>query len=263
MSTAREHIVEPHLHSREIDPEGEATLEVMSGAPHFNRWMFDTIRPYLTGPVLEIGSGIGNLSEHLLATGMPSVLSDLRSHYCRQLQARFGQHESCTRIQQLNLVDPHFARLHRSLYGSFRSAFALNVVEHIQDDALALANASQLLMPGGQMIILVPAYRLLYNRLDRELGHYRRYTRTSLEQLFVSAGLEVMRSFYFNLAGLPGWFVSGTLLGNPKPHAGLLRLYNQLVWLFRIVDRMTLRRLGLSVVAVGRKPDIVSLPVAA
>jgi len=103
----------------------------------------------------------------------------------------------------------------------------------------------------------------IYNRFDRELGHYRRYTRTTLNHLFTANHLDVRRSFYFNLAGTLGWFVSGSLMRNRVLPKGQVSLYNRLVWLFRIVDRLTFRRLGLSVVTVGQASEAARIPAAA
>ena len=248
---------------KDVDPEGEQTLEVMSQAPRFNRWMFETIRPYFSGPILEIGSGIGNISSHLLDSGFESYLSDVRPRYCDQLRATYGAHPACRAVVQLDLVHPDFSRVYRHLLGRFGTVFALNVVEHIEDDHLALANSQRLLRQGGRLIILVPAYQFLYNRLDRELCHFRRYTSGSLNRVFTNSGLDVERSFYFNLAGTFGWFVSGGLLHQKVPSRFMVSLYNVLVPLFRLVDRMTLRRLGLSVITIGRARDAVRLPAAA
>jgi SAM-dependent methyltransferase len=250
----------PELAFKEVDPEGQCTLETLAGAPNFNRWMFETIAPFCASPVLEVGSGIGNISSFLLDAGFAAHLSDLRPHYCRRLRSAFGTHPGCLGVHQLDLVAPDFEQTHAPLLGRFGTVFALNVVEHIADDVRALANCRRLLRPGGHLIVLVPAGAWLYNRLDRELGHYRRYSRHTLEQALVEAGgLDVLRSFCFNLAGTLGWFVSGTLLRNRTPSAALVKLYDRLVWLFQAVDRLTLNRLGLSVITVARASRSVSL----
>jgi SAM-dependent methyltransferase len=243
---------------KEVDPEGEVTLEAMAQAPNFNRWMFQTIRPYITGPVLEVGSGIGNLSAHLLGSGFPSHLSDVRPRYCQKLREAFGRHPCCRGVIQLDLVHPDFDRAYASLLGQFGTVFALNVVEHIADEHRALANCHKLLRPQGTLITLVPAYELLYNRFDRELCHFRRYTRGTLERLFRVNGLEVVRSFYFNLAGTLGWVISGSLLGHSTPSPRLVALYDRLVWLFRLLDRVTDRSMGLSVITIGRAAEAQS-----
>lgn len=238
----------------DCDPEGEATLEALSRAPAFNRWMYQIIRPYLAGPVLEIGSGIGNLSRFLFDDGLPLTLSDLRPGYCRRLGETFGGRPRCGGVVQLDLVHPSFEVAYADLLGSFQTVFALNVLEHVGKDFQAVANCRKLLRPGGRLVLLVPAFNRLFNRLDTALGHYRRYTRPTLEALYQANDLSVERSFYFNLAGIPAWFVSGTILGNRQLPAWPVRVYNALVPVFRLIDWLVGRSFGLSVIAVGRVP---------
>jgi SAM-dependent methyltransferase len=57
---------------------------------------------------------------------------------------------------------------------------ALDVIEHLGDDAEALRWIAGLLRPGGVLIVTVPAYQWLFSDHDRALGHYRRYTRARL-----------------------------------------------------------------------------------
>jgi len=47
---------------KEIDKEGAQTLEIISQARRFNRWMYESIQPYCSGKILEVGSGIGTIS---------------------------------------------------------------------------------------------------------------------------------------------------------------------------------------------------------
>src|SRR5882762_1065888 len=59
---AERNATEPHP----TDPVGAETLECLAGAVRYNAWMFDRIRPWIGSQVLEIGSGIGNLSAFLV-----------------------------------------------------------------------------------------------------------------------------------------------------------------------------------------------------
>jgi 2-polyprenyl-3-methyl-5-hydroxy-6-metoxy-1,4-benzoquinol methylase len=61
---------------KEIDVEGQATLEAISAATRFNEWMYDVISTRLTGEILEIGSGIGNISTHFFKNGHRLTVSD-------------------------------------------------------------------------------------------------------------------------------------------------------------------------------------------
>ena len=237
----------------DADPVGEQTLAVIREAGAFNAWMYETIAPWCTGRLLEIGSGVGNLSQFFLKKEQAIHLTDLRQGYCQALKTEFETLPACLGISQMDLVAPDFEERHTNLLGQFDSVFALNVVEHIEDDRLALANARLLLQPGGRLVILVPAYPSLYTEMDRALGHYRRYTQATLAQVMTEAGLHLIHQQQFNAMGILAWWISGRLQRNTQIPAGQMRLYNAFVPLFKWIDVLLGHRWGLSTIAVGER----------
>jgi SAM-dependent methyltransferase len=236
------------------DPEaGQETLEIFSHTDRFNRWMFERLWPHCRGHVLEIGSGIGNMSALLLEQFETVSLSDIRADYCETLRARFDGNAGLDRVYRMDLGEPELEANFPELTGRFDSILTSNVVEHIKDDALAIRNCYRLLRPGGRLVVLVPAYDFLYNSFDELLGHYRRYTRKSLTGLLQHEGFTIIDSHYFNAVGIAGWWFSGVVLGKKKLPGGQLALYNKLVPLIRLGDVLTLHRIGLSIIAVGEK----------
>src|SRR5882757_2715033 len=199
--------------TEQVDKEGYETLNHLAAANSFNKWMLDTVRPFIKGRVLEAGSGIGNISELLLDMGNEVCLSDFSAPYRDVLREKFSARPNLCGILDLDLEDKLFDQKFAAKFGSFDTVIALNVIEHVKDDSTAIANCKKLLKTGGHLILLVPAYPLLYNRFDKELGHYRRYSKNEMQRM-VSIHLSVVGSGYFNLAGIAGWFVSGTILRN-------------------------------------------------
>ena len=238
--------------SGDRDPDGEKTLQVISKAGNFNEWMYKTISPFCSGNILEIGSGIGNISAFFIRDGKTITLSDLRSFYFSELNQKFGSYPNLEKTIILDLVDNNFKEKFSEYKGYFDTIFALNVVEHIEDDSLAISNCRFMLKPGGTLIILVPAYQKLYNQFDTNLGHFRRYTKRSLQQLISGNGFEIIHKQYFNAAGILGWFVSGKILGKQTIPEGQMGLYNALVPVFRIFDKLIFNKAGLSVIVAGK-----------
>ncbi len=237
------------------DTEGEATLEAIAGAPRFNEWMYQTIAKNLSGRIMEVGSGIGNISEFFLQDNRRIFLTDIRNNYCEKLQKQLAGHKNLEGVAVVDLVHPDFETAYANLLTSFDSIFALNVVEHIKDDQLAIDNCKKLLRPSGRLLILVPAWQWLYNHFDEALEHYRRYDRQSLSALFSRAGLKVERSQYFNAVGMLGWFVTGRLMKRRVIPGGQMKLYNRLVPIIKIIDRLVMNRVGLSVIVEGVKTN--------
>jgi 2-polyprenyl-3-methyl-5-hydroxy-6-metoxy-1,4-benzoquinol methylase len=236
-----------------VDHEGEDTLHTIALANYFNRWMYDTIKPFCKGNILEIGSGVGNISEFFLHDRARILLSDLREVYCESLREKFTDCSSLSGVVTMDLTDAEFDNKFRKYFDSFDSVFALNVVEHIFDDHLAISNCYKLLKPDGHLIILVPAYQWLYNNFDKELEHYRRYTRKRLETLFLTCDFKIHSSRYYNAAGIAGWFFSGKMQHHKIIPAKQILLFNKLVILFKLFDKLIFNSFGLSVITVGKK----------
>jgi len=239
-----------HFEFPEIDEIGIETLDAISFAPRFNRYMYETIRPYCKGRILEIGSGIGNISRLFIEDGAEIYLSDIRNNYIETLKSSFQ--EQAAGISMIDIADHKFDSSYKALTGSFDTVFALNVVEHIKDDALAIKNAAKFLKPGGQMVILVPAFNFMYNSFDKALEHYRRYTRNSLNTLMANE-MDVIHSQYFNLFGMLGWFVSGKILKKKTIPRNQMELYDRLIWISRTLDSIVMNKVGLSIISVATK----------
>jgi SAM-dependent methyltransferase len=81
---------------------------------------------------------------------------------------------------------------------SFDLVLALDVLEHIDDDSRALAEAVRLVKPHGLLLLTVPALPSLWGGQDVVSEHRRRYTKRTLIRLFKEAGLSRYEVKYFN-----------------------------------------------------------------
>ena len=149
-------------------------------------------------------------------------------------------------------------------YGPFSLIVAFDVLEHLEDDREAVQQIYGVLVPGGVAAVTVPAYPWLYSYHDQALGHYQRYSRRRLLDLFRDAGFEVQKAAYFNAVGLFGavvWRAAGTLLGTRRPDTLVLAatpavLDAVLARAAAAESRVTLRwdlPIGLSLFLVARK----------
>jgi SAM-dependent methyltransferase len=214
------------------DVAGAQTLEIMASAPRYNAWQYETIAPYIGSRVLEVGSGIGNMSLHLLeARRELVVLTDTDEWYREQLRTRFGSHSNVL-VAPLTLPDDQAARVfapHR-----LDTVVALNVVEHIPDDVDSLRTMAGMVSRGGRVVVLVPALEVLFGSLDRELQHQRRYTRRTLRAAAEAAGLRVEALFWFNFVGTFGWWWNARVRRIPRIPTDQLRAFDALVPLLRL-----------------------------
>jgi SAM-dependent methyltransferase len=81
----------------------------------------------------------------------------------------------------------------------------LNVLEHIEDDAGAMAQTTRLLKPGGVAVIEVPAGPELFDVYDKYLHHYRRYRLHDLCRLVEQAGLSVVERSHLGFLLYPAF----------------------------------------------------------
>lgn len=234
------------------DPVGAQVLETIAKAGRFNQWMYSRIRPFLKGRILEIGSGIGNISAFVIHEGLAITLSDIDNGYQQYLRQKFSGFQNVENIITIDLQDPNFKTNYHQLEDSFDSIFLLNVIEHLRDDRQAVKNCHFLLKKDGHLVLLAPAYAFLYCRFDKELGHFRRYTKSSLSAIFAKDSFTLISKTYFNAAGIAGWFVFGKLF-NKKQIGGEMMVFNKLTPFFKLADRIVFNKVGLSVIIAARK----------
>jgi SAM-dependent methyltransferase len=81
---------------------------------------------------------------------------------------------------------------------SFDLVCAFDVIEHVEDDAGALAALAGLLRPGGALLTTVPAYGWMWSRHDELHHHKRRYRLADYRAKIEAAGLTVETATHFN-----------------------------------------------------------------
>lgn len=208
-------------------------LDAMSRAKRFNRWMADTLRPFVKGDTLEIGAGIGNLTTLLSPGECRYVASDMDEKLLQRLRSRVAPRPNLTTVS-VDLTRPSdFDLFHRSM----DTVLCLNVLEHLDDDLGALRILFSCLRPGGRALVLVPQGRRVFGSLDRVLEHRRRYSEPELQQKMIAAGFRIERMLRFNRMTYPGWFLNSRVLRRRTLSRTQLAIFDLLVPLWRRIDR--------------------------
>jgi SAM-dependent methyltransferase len=225
------------------------TLDALAYLDHYNTWLIDRIRPYVGRRVLEVGSGIGNMAHYFLDRELV-ITSDVEPEYRETLAKRFAE--------KTNVIVADFSldsgngkedlAAHR-----LDTVICVNVLEHIEDDRRAVRHMTDLLVPGGRLVVLVPALPFLYGSLDRALHHFRRYRRNELAGVVTQAGLRVDALFYFNFFGIFGWFVNARILRKEILPADQLRLFDRLAPTFRSIETALRPPIGQSLIIAATK----------
>lgn len=225
------------------DRIGKQTLEEFAQTERYNRWIMEILRPHIKGSrLLEVGCGLGNITRLLAETCRPTAL-DIRPEYVSRVEKELKVPALCGDLSQTALFQ-----------AEFDTVICLNVLEHIADQEQALANMRHALHPGGRLLLLVPAFQWLFGTVDQALSHHRRYTRRGLRRLVEGAGFNTLSSRYFNVFGIPGWFLHNRVLRRNELPLGQLRSFDRLVPLLRILDRPFRALAGISVVLIAENP---------
>lgn len=208
--------------------------------------------------ILDIGCGAGGMLGLLQRYGEVAGL-DVDHEYLAFCRERGFPNVLCGSGYELPFGD-----------GRFDLVSLFDTLEHIPEEVAALREVRRVLRPGGLVLISVPAYQWLWSQNDRIAHHCRRYTRGRLERALRDAGLEVVRSSYFNTLLLP-LIVPAVLLQKLRERLGrlpagynnmsvpLARPVNKLFAALMSSERYLLRLgnlpLGHSALALARRAD--------
>ena len=106
----------------------------------------------------------------------------------------------------------------------FEMLMLLDVLEHVEDDVAFLSElVQQRLLAGGEVLVSVPAWPLLFSSHDTHLKHCRRYTPKTGRQMLEASGLKVLQSggLFHSLLLPRAMGVLKEKISGPQPFMGL------------------------------------------
>jgi len=232
-----------------MNEEIEFELETTAKLDNYNRWIAENFYPYSGGSLLEIGAGAGTFSA-LFASKFEKIrLIEPSSKLFKQLKEKFAAQNHIT-VKQ-NSLHTEFSNSTREM---FNSALMVNVLEHIEDDAAALKMLSNFLLPGGYLLIFVPALQSLYSDFDRAVGHHRRYHRKNLAAIVESAGFEIIKLRYFDWLGAIAWWFINVIFRSKKINTKSAELYDRIgIPITRAIESVITPPFGKNLILIARR----------
>lgn len=202
------------------------------------------------GVLVDAGSGAGGITS-LVGWG-PDRIVAVEVDWPRVTQARS---QSLAAVQG-SVTSLPIAR------GSTSAVLLLDVLEHLDFPAAAVAEALRVLEPGGRLVVTVPALPGLWSRADETLGHRLRFRRSGLERLLRSEGFDVVLSTHvFSWLVVPVW-IERKLIGHGRASLGLghtSALVDRAALVLSALERHALGRVrvpfGTSLLVVARRPS--------
>lgn len=226
--------------------EGADTLESMSQAQWYNKWTMKKFEEFLTGDILEVGCGIGNFTKFLANYGKVWAL-DIDNDYIR-----------VTKGVSNGRAEVGLGDIEKGKYffknQKFDCIVCLNVLEHIKDDRRALNNLYALLKRRGFLILLVPAHEFLFGKIDRSIGHFRRYDKEQLQKEIRKIGFRIIKTRVLNMFGAIGWWFASKILSNNKVDRYKIQLFNLIAPFALMFENIVEPPFGTSILIISQKP---------
>ncbi len=221
----------------------------MTTARNYNEWLYSMIKPYLGNQIMEVGAGIGTISEKILEDNLPLTAIEPNKNCQRFLKQKFAN-------------DPNFKLLPSTIEelapdkgqkGKFNTIICLNVLEHIQQDQNVIKLLFDFLEENGYLILIVPAVPWAFGSIDKSVGHYRRYSKKGLRSLFSSTDFIIEKMHYYNLPGLFGWYFNSRILRIQSQNQGQVCAFDKLVPCHRKVETIVHPPIGMSLFAAVKR----------
>ena len=228
-----------------MEYRGKKSLDIMkTTAKRYNQWLVTQVKNHLKSPILDAGAGNGAFVELLLKDYLVYAIDQDR--------------ELATNLQKiLPKEKAGYGDIEQAIYffnkKKFKTIMCFNVLEHIKNDDKALLNLYNLLSHRGKLIILVPAHQWAYGEMDKEINHFRRYSKDSLKNLLENNHFTIISIKYLNMFGLLGWFVAGKIFKRKMVSAGQIGIFDKIMGLITILEKRIEPPVGLSIFAVCQK----------
>ncbi|MDP8930297.1 MAG: class I SAM-dependent methyltransferase [Actinomycetota bacterium] len=169
---------------------GVDNLEVMEVAVNYAQYLADLVAGVAGPPgparLLDFGAGTATHALALRECGYEVACVEADDHL--RERARALGFRAWPRLADLNGEQ-------------FPTVYTLNVLEHIEDDVDALRALYRVTVPGGSLVVYVPAFPVLYTAMDRKVGHVRRYRKKQLMERVAEAGFRVRSCRYADSLG--------------------------------------------------------------
>lgn len=232
-----------------VVPYAGGELALFAKASHWKAYYRRFLAPHFGGRVLEVGAGLGATTAALCDGSQSGWLClEPDADLVAAINKKIAAHElpRCCR-SQVGTV-PSLAADHL-----FDAIIYVDVLEHIADDARELYEASLHLVRGGKLLVLSPAYPFLYSPFDRSIGHYRRYTRTSLAAL-TPKNYRLVRMLQLDSLGVFTSLANRFLLHQDIPTEKQILFWDRrLVPISKLLDPLFGYKIGRSIISIWER----------
>jgi 2-polyprenyl-3-methyl-5-hydroxy-6-metoxy-1,4-benzoquinol methylase len=195
--------------------------------------------------ILDFGAGIGTLAQ--IFRDRYGIIPD-----CIEIDPILNKLLNQNRFTSIDDIN--------QLTKEYDVVYTSNVLEHIDNDLQTLIQLFSVIKPGGKILVYVPAFPILFSKMDERIGHFRRYTKHEIMVKVQKAGFVKEKIVYDDSLG----FIVSLMLKvmgfhrpSDPPGVRVLQVYDKFVFpLSQIIDRLGSRFiLGKNIYLVAKKPE--------
>lgn len=220
-------------------------LEFFDISDNYRSYQIELFGNYVGKEILEVGAGRGKIIEILAQNSEKQfTLLELDKNFFDILNNKFNS-------KNIKVLEERTQNIKEK---KFDTIFYLDVIEHIEDDRFELDTAYNLLKKNGHLIIIVPAFQILFSKFDQKVGHFRRYRKEFFKRYSDEKNLKIKKLVYFDFLGFFIILFSKLLnLTNSKKTTLGIKIWNFLIPLSRLIDKITFHSIGKSIVCIYEK----------
>jgi SAM-dependent methyltransferase len=221
-------------------------LDLFSRAKNWTAYFSSRLSPFIGRRILEVGAGIGRNISFLHNDTVETWIGlepDLELAARLDEEIHKGAFPKTCRVfvGTLSHIPPDW---------QFDTILYIDVLEHIDDDAVELTRASRHLVRGGHLIVLAPAHSFLFSPFDSAIGHYRRYNGFSLRSISPKDCV-IKALFMLDSVGFLASLANRLVLRKSIPSKSQIAFWDGvLVPVSRLIDPVTRFKIGKTIVAV-------------
>lgn len=225
-------------------PLNNFEFDSMAVADNYRRALIREFSANLRGRVIEVGSGIGQLTELLQKLPISFLL-------CVEPNPNF-----CSRFKKNLPSQPLIEGTIQDVDGDdWNVIVSVNVLEHIEDDESELKKYYEILKKEkGILNLFVPARSEIYSAIDKDFGHYLRYTKKEITKKLINAGFEIEKIRYFNLIGYFAWWLNFRIMKKRTFDIKSVLFFDKVIFpiVYFIESRVFAPPIGQSILVVAR-----------
>ena len=219
-------------------------LNIFDDAKVWIKYVHFLNRKYYKNNFLEIGAGIGSFTDVYKKNIKNIYLTEVTNENLNILKSKY-KNDPNIKISNSSI---------ETIEEKFNTIAHYNVLEHIEDDKKEIYDCLSRINKGGYLVILVPAHNALYSKLDKEVGHYRRYNK-SFFQNFDFKGNTIVELKYIDCLGYLLYYLNKIFFKNETyPSKLKIFIWDKIITPFTIIfDFLTAYKLGKNILCVIKK----------